>query len=260
MEYFEKLLENPYKDLYWNLPEKKQGVVNVIGGNARSFQSEVKTAEFLMRNYAMEKVEVVLPEALKKQLPELENLRFLPATETGAFTGEGMLSVMERADYNLLLGDFSKNSITGQAVGKCVAEAKKPILVTRDAVDLVAENQPEKVLMNPGVGFLASLAQLKKLMGAVYYPRMLLLTAPLMQVAEVLHKFTLSYEVGVVTFCGGQIMVAKNGKVQAVALENTGYTPITLWNGEVAAKLVALNLYNPQDFVGASVAALWTER
>ena len=29
MDYFEKIGNNPYEDLYWNIPEKKQGAVNV---------------------------------------------------------------------------------------------------------------------------------------------------------------------------------------------------------------------------------------
>ena len=33
MEYFEKIEQNPYSDIYWNIPEQKQGIVNIIGGD-----------------------------------------------------------------------------------------------------------------------------------------------------------------------------------------------------------------------------------
>ena len=99
--------------------------------------------------------------------------------------------------------------------------------------------------------------QMQKILRAVYYPKMLLLSQSLVQVAEVLHKFTLSYPVSIVTLYSGQILVAKDGKVKAVPVEKSGYSPMTIWSGELAAKIVALNLYNPNDFVAATVAAIF---
>ena len=69
MEYFEKIENNTYEDLYWNIPERKQGVINVIGGNGQSFRTEVKVAEYLSNNYPIEMVNTVLPETLKSKLP-----------------------------------------------------------------------------------------------------------------------------------------------------------------------------------------------
>ena len=47
MDYFEKLEKNVYEDLKWNVPEQKQGSINVIGGNVGYFRFEVKIAEYL---------------------------------------------------------------------------------------------------------------------------------------------------------------------------------------------------------------------
>ena len=47
MDFFEKITEKPGKDLLWNIPERKQGKVNIIGGNGQNFRTPVKTAEFL---------------------------------------------------------------------------------------------------------------------------------------------------------------------------------------------------------------------
>ena len=256
MEYFEKIEKNPYEDLYWNVPEKKQGVVNIIGGNKQSFKTEIKTAEYLGANYPVEFTNVVLPESLKGELPPFENFKFLSATDSGSLSGDGLEEIIETADYNLLIGDLSKNSITGKAVAGACRVSEKPILITRDAVDLIAENQPEKVLLNDKISFFGSLAQLQKLLRAVYYPKMLLLSQSLVQVVEVLHKFTLSYPVDIVTLHNGQILVAKDGVVKSVSLEDSGYSAITIWNGELASKIVAMNLYNPNNFVQATVAAI----
>lgn len=257
MEYFEKLEKNPYEDLYWNLPEQKQGLVNLIGGNAQSFRTEIKVAEFLGTKYPIGKINVILPETLKNQLPQFDNFKFLKATESGSFAGDGLEETLNIADYNLIIGDLSKNSITGKAVVSACKSSEKPMLITRDAIDLIIENQPERILMNENINLFGSLVQLQKLLRVVYYPKMLLLSQSLMQVVEVLHKFTLSYPIGIITFHNGQILIAKNGNVKAVALEKSGYSPIMLWNGELSAKIVALNLFNPNSFEKATVSAIY---
>ena len=101
------------------------------------------------------------------------------------------------------------------------------------------------------------MAQLQKLFRAVYYPKMLLLTQSLIQVAENLHKFTLSYPVSIITLHDNQIIIAKNGNINVVPIEKTDYSPITIWSGECAAKLTVMNLFNPDNFLKASVAALF---
>lgn len=258
MDGFEKLETNPYEDLRWNIPERKQGVVNVIGGNGGSFRSEVKVAEFVSDKFPVQEVKVVMPDALKGKLPPLPNFVFLPSTESGSFAeSQELIDVFDTADFNLVIGDLSKNAKTGRAIASAVKNSEKMTLLTRDAVDLIAENMPDRVLMNENVVFLASVAQLQKLLRAVYYPKMLLMSSSLVQVAEVLHKFTLSYPVAIVTLHNEQVLIAKNGTVKAVALVKTDYSPMAFWNGEVAGKIVGMNLYNPNMFIEATVCAVF---
>ena len=258
MEYFEKLERNPYEDLKWNIPERKQGVVNVIGGNSGSFRTEVRVAEHLASAYPVEEVRVVVPDALKGKLPELPNFTFLPSCESGSFAeSQELVDAFGASDYNLVIGDLSKNSVTGRAVASAVKNSEKMVLLTRDAVDVIADNMPDRALMNENVTSLASVAQLQKLLRSVYYPKMLLMSSSLVQVAEVLHKFTLSYPVGVVTLHNGQVLVAQNGVVKAFELGRTGYSPMSFWGGEVATKIVGMNLYNPSKFIEASVCAIF---
>ncbi len=258
MDYFEKIDKNPYEDLKWNIPDRKQGAVNVIGGNAQNFRTEVKIAEFLGAEYPVDVVKVVMPESLKSKLPPLPNFVFLPETESGTFKeSQELVDAFNIADFNLVLGDLSRNKVTGEAVASACKSAERMTLITRDAVDLVAENGAERLLMNENLIFFASVPQLIKLLRAVYYPKMLLQSQSLIQVAEVLHKFTLSYPVRIVTLHNEQVLVAENGIVKAVALSATGYSPITIWGGELAAKIVAMNLYNPNSFIKATVTSLF---
>lgn len=259
MEYFEKVEENIAKDLLWNIPERKQGVVNVIGGNSQNFRMPVRVAEYLTEKYPIETVNLILPDALKSKLPPMPNFKFLESTETGSFADSTeLVANINNGEYNLLIGDLSKNAITGKAVVSACVSSEKPMLLTRDAVDLVADNNPGEVLLNEKLVIFGSLAQMQKLLRAVYYPKMLLLSQSLVQVAEVLHKFTLSYPVSIVTLHNGRILIAKDGMVKAVPMEESGYSPIMLWSGELAAKIVALNLYNPGDFVWATMAAIFS--
>lgn len=253
-----KLEQNPYEDLKWNIPERKQGRMNVIGGNGQSFRTPVKIAEFLGAHYPIEVVNLVLPDALQGKLPPVPEVVYLKSTEAGSLADEeGLTGVMQVADYNLVVGDLSKNAVTGRIVASACENSALPLLITRDAVDIVAENGPEKLLMKENLVIMASVAQLMKLLRSVYYPKMLLMTQSLAQVVEVLHKFTLSYPAGFVTLHNGQILVAKDGEVVAVPLEKSGHSALTFWMGEMAAKIAVLNLYNPNNFVPATVAAVF---
>lgn len=257
MDYFKKIEDGPLEDLTWNIPERKQGTVNIIGGNSQNFRTPVKTAEFLGSKYPVENINVILPDALKEKLPPLPNFVFLPSTESGSFSGEGLEKVLNSADYNLVIGDISKNSITAKELQSALKVTEKMTILTRDSVDIIAEGNPERLLMNENIIIFGSLAQLQKVLRAVYYPKMLLLSQSLIQVVEILHKFTLSYPVSLVTLHNGQVLVAANGNVVAVPLEKTSYSALSIWNGELAAKIMAMNLYNPNNFISSCVASLF---
>ena len=258
MEYLEKIEKAPDEDLTWNIPEQKQGSVNIIGGSLQNFRTEIKTAESLNEKYPLENVRLILPEVLKNKLPPLPNFVFVPATDSGSIADSQMLQdSFNAADFNLVLGDLSRNNITGKAITSACEKTEKMTLITRDAVDLLADNNIERLLMNENLILFATVPQLQKILKAVYYPKMLLMSEPLMQVAEVLHEFTLSYPVAIVTLNNGQILIAENGVVKAIGIEKSGYSTITIWNGELAAKTVGMNLYNPNNFIGATVTAIF---
>ena len=260
MDYFEKIEKAPSDDLTWNIPERQQGIVNIIGGNEQSFKTEIKVAEFLAGKYPIKKTSVILPDSLKNKLPSLDNFVFLPATDSGSFNeSQELMDVFNSADFNLLLGDLSKNKVTRKAFNTALKTTEKITLITRDAVDLLSEETSEKILMNENLIIFASDLQLSKLLRAVYYPKMLLASQSLIQVAEVLHKFTLSYPTAIITLQNEQILIAKNGNVKAVAINESGFMPFTIWNGELAAKIMALNLYNPNDFIKATTSAIFSK-
>ena len=259
MDFLQKLDKNPYKDLYWNIPsEQKNGVVSVIGGNGQNFRTPMKTAEFMNQEFPLKEVKVALPDVLKSKLPPLDNLVFLKTTDTGSFSeADEIKNVIESVDFSLIVGDMSKNAITAKIFEKALLDSKRPVILTRDAVDLAAEGKMERLLMRENLTIFGSIPQWQKIFKNVLYPKILIASQSILQVAEAFHKFTLSYPVQVVVFHDGQILISKNGKVTLIPLVQTKYSPLTIWNGDLACNIVALNLYNPDKFLEATAAAVY---
>ena len=259
MEYLHRIEEIKGDDILWNVPEQKQGEINVIGGNAQSFRIPMKIAEYLGVHYPLKTLHLVLPDALRPKLPEIDSLLFLSSTDSGSLAnGDELTIILNSADYNLLIGDLSKNTITAKAVQEACLSSDRPILVTRDTVDLLADEQAGRILMNDNLIIMGSLVQIQKIFRSVYYPKMIMMSQSMVQVAEAIHKFTLSYPARIITMHDNQVLVAENGIVNVVSLEKINYSPITLWGGELAARIVALNLYNPGKFLETTTVALFT--
>ena len=87
---------------------------------------------------------------------------------------------------------------------------------------------------------------------------MLLLSQSLIQVAETLHKFTLSYPTKIITLHSEQILIAEAGRVKTIQLVKTNHNALSFWQGETAAKIVAINLYNPNSFINATISAIFS--
>lgn len=246
-----------YKDLEWNFPEQKTGTVAVLGGNSTNFALEIKISEFLQQSFPINEVKTVLPDSLRKKLPPLPNFSFAPATESGSFKKSPELSAaLEGSDLDLFLGDFSKNSETAISISELLKNTKKPTVLARDSLDLVASDA-DSFIENENLIIISSLVQLQKLFRALYYPKMILLSSPFLPVVEALHKFTLSFPVSILTFHDEKIITAKAGKIIATKISSTDYSPISLWDGRLAAKIAAFSLYNRPNFLESLNAALF---
>lgn len=257
MDYWHRIT-SPIQDLSWNLPEQKNDTLNIVGGNEQSFNTIIRISEYATSNTNFKSINTILPNALQSKLPQLDNLVFLPSTDSGSFSDSSdFQKIQNEANAALFLGDFSKNAITARAVSSACHLSEIPLLITRDTVDLIGSVNPEPLLMNENLVIFASMAQLQKLFRAVYYPKMLLLSAPLMQIVETLHKFTLSYPITIITFHDGQIIVAKNGNIATVSLANTDYSVISLWQGQLAVKIINFINFNSNDFWNAAISALF---
>lgn len=257
MDYWQKLEKPLHRDLEWNFPEQKSGTISVIGGSRGSFASIIHLAEAL-KNYPVAKIKTFLPDSLKKTLPPLPGVEFLKSTDSGSFDRSPELAAAFR-DTNavLLAGDFSKNSATSIAILESAQQSERPLFIARDAVDTLSIGTAE-MIDDHDLFLFASMAQLQKLFRTLLYPKMLMLSHPLLSTIETLHKFTLSYErVVIVTLHEGQIIIAYRGKIFTIPLEKTSQTTLSFFTGTLPADLLAYNLWNPGKPLEASSAALF---
>lgn len=263
LSYWHKQTRPLFDDLIWNIPEQKTGHLAIIGGNSQNFSSVIRISEFINQSFPIKTLTTVLPDALRDKLPPLPNLDFLPSTASGSFAKSTALKLAcTSPDATLLIGDLSKNSATTIALAETILPQNNPepespnlLILARDSVDLLA-SEAHRWLSRSNTIILASMAQLQKLFRAVYYPRMILLSQPLIPTLETLHKFTLTYPATILTFHQENIIVADHGEISTTRLTDTDYSPISLWSGQLAARVAALALYNPGQTFAAATASI----
>lgn len=255
-KYWTKQEKPLFSDLFWNLPEQKHGSVSVIGGNSQNFSIVNRVANQLA-TFPIRDIISVLPDVLRSKIPPVPGVEFCPSTESGSFKKSSEFSyALQSNDMNLIIGDLSKNSQTSIALSEAMKQTKKPTILTRDSIDLVL-NDMVNLIEKEDLFFIGSMAQMQKLFRSVYYPKVLLLSMPILPVIEALHKFTITYPCTILTFQSGQIIVANCGDVVTTPIEKTPYSPIMLWSGDLAAKIAALNLFNPSKPLEATSAAIF---
>ena len=250
MDYWGKIDKNARFELDFERPEQKRlaGKILLIGGHVKAFFSVARATQ-VANERGVGEVLTVLPNSLEKKIPKTNGIKYLASESAGGFskdTREELTELMRGMDASLILGDMGKNSEVKELISGLLTEkCEHPTLLMRDAVDLALESEHFEVwIQNRNAEVFVTISQLKKMLQTIYYPRVLNLTAPLIQVVEILHKLTLSYDVTIVTMQSEQILLAQGGKVLSVALGETKYNPLTLFDGELAINMTRLQLWN----------------
>lgn len=73
----------------------------------------------------------------------------------------------------------------------------------------------------------------------------------LMQLVDIVHKFTLTYPVTIVTFHQSQLIVAHGGNVITQEFDE----PMAIWRGTTATKAASYLLWTPQKPLEAIVTS-----
>lgn len=245
-----------FENLIWNIPEQKSKQINLIGGNSQNFSNTIRVAESANR-LPIKSTQIILPDSVKKFLPtDISNIIFVPSTPAGSINSSSKLKeVLCYSDANLFIGETSKNSATNIAIIGSIKDSKIPNIITRDTVDLISSSSAD-FIQNPNIILILSITQLQKIFRNLFFPKVLLLSMPLPQVLDNLHKFTLSFPITIVTFHNNQLIVASAGKVCTTPISDTKYTPLTIWSGSLALKTTALSALNPKQLFESAVASI----
>lgn len=263
LSYWQKQNTPLFSDLIWNIPEQKFGHVSIIGGNSQNFSTPIKISEFLGQSFPFSEITTLLPDTLRTKLPPLPNLEFAPSTNSGSFASPTkIIDLLRISNGSIIIGDLSKNSATAIALSEAIDKSLgqptpklQQLILTRDSIDLLTSDA-NHWLNYPQITIIASMAQLQKVFRSVYYPKMIMLSQPLIPIIENIHKFTLTYPITLLTFHEENIIASHAGKIITTPITSTSYSPITLWSGQLAAKILALNLFNPHKPLEATSAAI----
>lgn len=202
-------------------------------------------------------VRVLLPDILKKTIPTtITDTVFGDTTPSGSLSKTAltdMEALGQWAQGVLLIGDAGRNSETAIVYEDFIRRYAGPLTVTRDAVDLV-KNSANVLVERPQTLLVVSFAQLQKIFQGVYYPKVLTFSMQLTNLVEALHKFTVTYPVGLMVLHRDYLIIAEQGNVTTTAWEN----PMAIWRGQVATKAASYWLWNQTHLLMAATASVTT--
>jgi len=245
-----------YPDVEWSKPQQRaqSGRLGIIGGNSLGFAGAAEAYQTALQTGAGE-VRVLLPDALKKSIPAvMTDVVYGKTNPSGSLARESMIEMKSIADWStgiLLIGDAGRNSETAILYEDFIRDYIGPLIITRDAIDLV-KNSSDTLVERPNTLLVVSFAQLQKLFQAVYYPKVLTFSMQLTNLVEALHKFTITYPVSIAVFHKDMILVAAGGEVTSTPCDN----PMTIWRGATAANAAVYWLWSPSKPLESVTASL----
>jgi len=181
---------------------------------------------------------------------------FTPTNPSGGLAAAALTelnSAVSWANLILFIGDNGQNSETAGLLETFLTKnSETPVVITRDAVDLI-KNAAETVLNRAPTHLIVSLSQLQKLFRSVYYPRVITFSQGIKQIAETLHKFTITYPCTITLWHSGNLFVAHDGMV----ITQTFDQPMRVWSGEIATREAVWQIWTTDPTQAAATS--WTE-
>jgi len=245
-----------YPDIEWSKPEQKamRGRLGIIGGNKLGFTGVAENYEVALKS-GIGEIRVLMPEALRKSIPiTMTDVLFGSSNPSGSLSRDALNDMKATGEWStgiLLIGDAGRNSETAILYEDFIRSYTGPLIITRDAIDLI-KNSSAMIVNRPNTTLVLSFAQLQKLFSAVYYPKVLTFSMQMTNLVEALHKFTISYPINILTFHNDTILVASNGDISSMPFD----TPTDIWRGKIAtiASIYWLwNLSKPFESITASL-------
>lgn len=241
----QQLLDAPlFPNIAWSKPEQKSqaGRLGIVGGNSTGFQVVAKNYDHALRSGVGE-AKILLPDILKKNLPPtMTEVVFAKANPSGGLSKEALPDLLAFAEWCqaiLMIGESGQNSETAILYENFITTHQGPLVVTRDAIDLLKDSF-EPLLNRPETVLVLSFAQLQKLFQKTYYPIILTFNMQLTSLVASLFKFTISYPATIMVLHQDKILVAHRGQVTSTPFTDH----LSLWQGYTATKATVHWLWN----------------
>lgn len=249
--------KNPlFPDIEWSKPEQRQqrGRLGVIGGNKLGFAGVAESYSTALETGAGE-VRVLLPDCLRKSIPtNMTDVVFGACNPSGSLAREAtndMRALGEWASAILMVGDAGRSSETALAYSDFLRDYTGPLIITRDAIDLV-RNDSDAIASRAQTTLILSFAQLQKLFQSLYYPKILTFSMQLLQLVEAVHAFTITYPVTVAVLHRETLVVAHGGQVTSTKWDS----PMAIWRGQTAARAASYLMWTPSQPLEAITTSL----
>jgi len=245
-----------YLDIEWSKPEQRthRGKLGIIGGNKLGFISVAESYTNALQTGAGE-VRVLVPDVLRKSIPPtMTEVIFGATNPSGGMASDALVEMKAIGDWAtgiLLIGDSGQNSETAILYDNFIREYSGPLTITRDAIDLVKNNNA-LLVERPNTLLIASFAQLQKLFQSVYYPKVLTFSMQLTNLVEALHKFTITYPISIAVLHKDTLLVAHDGEVTSTPFNE----PMRIWRGITATTAATYWLWSPSKIIESVTASL----
>ena len=249
-----------FPDIEWQKPEQRsrRGRLGIVGGNKLGFAGIAESYQTALTAGAGE-VRVLLPDCLRKSIPSsMTDVVFGDCNQSGGLSRDALDELRALGNWSttvLLAGDAGRSSETALVYSDFIREYTGPLVITRDAIDLV-RNDSDALANRSETTLVLSFAQLQKLFQSVYYPKVLTFSMQLMQLVEAVHKFTITYPITLAVLHRDTLIVAHGGEVTSTKWDN----PMAIWRGQTAARAASYQMWTPTQPLEALTASLITSR
>ncbi|MBP7857561.1 MAG: hypothetical protein WBP23_04460 [Candidatus Saccharimonadales bacterium] len=266
-----------FPNLLWARPEVKSaaGKLLVVGGHVQSFAAAAE-AYAAAEEAGIGSVRVLLPDSLEKTVGKLfPSAEFAPSNPSGGFAARALaelLATAQWADGVLLAGDLGRNSESLAMLENFAGKYTGQLTITKDSADFFC-TQPQSLLSrdsrhserseessivpnfagsagrsfahaqdDTGTLLVISLGQLQKLGKSLHIPYAFTSDLGIMQLVELLHKFTTAHpNIHLITRHQNNYVVAVKGTIGTSAV--LGEKPI--WRVATSASASTWWLQNP---------------
>ena len=211
-----------YPDILWSQPVNKTlaGKLAIIGGDAQGFSS-VSSAYAAAEKAGIGVSRVLVPDSLKKTLKSWPECEFAPSTLSGSFAASSLASWIDLADWAdgvLISGGLGKNSETSILFEKFLEKNARPLTLCGESIDHLISFPFTSLNLN-NLLIALELNKLQKLLSAVRFPMAVKSDISLMALVSLLHSFTQSYPLAVITRHEQYILAATGGKISTTKVD-----------------------------------------